>query len=335
MINRIIYLGYYFLKTPKKQFYKNFNFVKEKKKISSFSLYKDVLFSSLKYNISLMDYFKLRFFDKTKQERSEYAGAGFMYKYQLDMNPKESRDILENKVKFLEYFKDFAGRKWATIEMLESNKNLAADFLKSEQGKIVLKNSKGQAGKEVAVVDTKNMNVDDLFALMKKNNFDLIESFVVQHDELMKIAPRGLNTARIITQYHNNKIIIIGTSLRLSVHLNIDNISAGNFAVPVDPETGIVTDPGIYTDVTKEDVYKHPLTGIDIIGFKVPFWKECIETTTKAALLTPQNRSIGWDVAITNAGPLLIEGNHNWNNDLWQMPVRKGLKKILLQFVEN
>jgi hypothetical protein len=335
MINRIIYLGYYFSRTSKEHFYRNFNYVKKKNHISSLTLYKDVLFSSLKYNVSFMDYFKLRFFDKTKQERSEYAGAGFMYKYQLLMNPRGHREVLENKVKFLNHFKDFSGRTWATMDMLQGNKELIQTFLNDERGKVVLKNSRGQAGKEVVVFDTKGISAEELISTMEKNKFDLIEKYVVQHDALMQIAPRGLNTARIITQLHNGKVDIIGTSLRLSVLLNIDNISAGNFAVPVDTETGVVNDAGIYVDVTKEDVLKHPLTGFDLIGFKVPFWKECIETVTKAALLTPENKSIGWDVAITNNGPLLIEGNHNWNNDLWQMPLRRGLKKILLQYMHN
>ncbi|MFT3705711.1 MAG: sugar-transfer associated ATP-grasp domain-containing protein [Agriterribacter sp.] len=335
MINRIIYLGYYFQTTSKEKFYRNFKYVKEKNHISSVGLYKDILFSSLKYNVSFMDYFKLRFFDKTKKERAEYAGAGFMYKYQLLMNPRGHRDVLENKVKFLNHFKDFSGRTWATIDKLESDPALVQQFLDDERGKVVLKNSHGQAGKEVIVFETKGVSKEQLLDVMKKNHFDLIERFVVQHDDLMKIAPRGLNTARIITQYHDGKVDIIGTSLRLSVLMNIDNISAGNFAVPVDPETGVVTDSGIYVDVTKEDVFTHPLTGFELIGFKVPFWKECREIVTKAALLTPENKSIGWDVAITNDGPLLIEGNHNWNNDLWQMPLRRGLKKVLLQYMHN
>jgi hypothetical protein len=49
----------------------------------------------------------------------------------------------------------------------------------------------------------------------------------------------------------------------------------------------------------------------------------------KAAVLFPENRSIGWDIAITKDGPELIEGNHNWCKLLWQLPVKQGLKKDL------
>lgn len=335
MINKIVYLGYYILNTPKSQFFKDFNYVKKKKKISALSLYTEVLFSSFRYNISLMDYFKLRFFDKTKQQRTEYAGMGFMYEYQLKMNPKAHRDVLENKVKFLERFKEFSGRKWATLNMLNDDNTLLQNFINNEHKKVVLKYSKGQAGQEVKVISTEGISPTDLLTLMKSQNFDLIETFVVQHDELMRIAPRGLNTVRIVTQLSGNNVIIIGTSLRLSIYENVDNMRAGNIALPLDPETGITTDAGVYADISKDDVKIHPLTGLNLIGFQVPFWKECREMITKAALITPENKSIGWDVAITNKGPLLIEGNHNWSHELWQLPVRKGQKQVLLQFMKD
>ncbi len=48
----------------------------------------------------------------------------------------------------------------------------------------------------------------------------------------------------------------------------------------------------------------------------------------EAALLYKEYKSIGWDVAITNNGSELLEGNHNWRKLLWQLPVKKGLKYI-------
>jgi hypothetical protein len=49
----------------------------------------------------------------------------------------------------------------------------------------------------------------------------------------------------------------------------------------------------------------------------------------KAALQHPQNRSIGWDIVISEHGPGFIEGNHDWCTLLWQLPAKKGLKELL------
>lgn len=319
----------------KKQFTRDFNFVKKKKSISSLSLYKDVISSSIIYDMSPLEFFKFRLYDKSAIERSDYISARFLRKFQLVMNPVGDRDVIWDKIIFLKHFKDLIGRKWASIEMLQQQASLAECFLKDEKGKVVLKNSKGHSGKQVKVVETKELDVSGLLRLMESNKFDLIEEYIVQHDDLMKIAPRGLNTIRVISQLHNGEVTIIGACLKLSVYENVDNLNAGNIAMPLDIETGVVTDAGIFLDISKEEPKIHPLTGVNIPGFQVPFWKACIEIAKKGALLTPENRSIGWDVAITNNGPLLIEGNHRWGHDLWQISHRKGFKKTILQYMDK
>ena len=332
MIKRLLYIPYYILKTPKNQFNKYFDFVKEQKHLSSLSLYKDVLSCSVKYNISLMDYFQLRFYEHAEKERAEYAGTGFMYEYQLYMNPKKYRDVLEDKIKFLSKFKDFSGRKWATLQMLEENKSLAEEFVHNPAGKVVLKDSTGQAGKEVEVFDLDGIDAFTLIKKMRSGGYDLIENFVLQHDDLMALSPSGLNTLRVVTQIDKDQAIIITARLRISVNSNVDNLTAGNCAAPIDIKTGVVSGPGVYGDITKSDAFVHPVTGVKIVGFQIPFWKECLETVKKAALMVAENRSIGWDIAITNEGPILIEGNHNWGRVLWQLPEKKGLKKDILKY---
>lgn len=63
-----------------------------------------------------------------------------------------------------------------------------------------------------------------------------------------------------------------------------------------------------------------------ITSFQILFWEQTIEIVKKTATLHQENRSIGWDVAITDIGPELIEGNHNWCKILWQLPEKSGLK---------
>jgi hypothetical protein len=106
-------------------------------------------------------------------------------------------------------------------------------------------------------------------------------------------------------------------------------MAAGNLAAPIDAKTGIISGPGVYSDITKSPETIHPITGVSIVGFQIPYWQEILEMTKKASLKHPQNKSIGWDIVVTEDGPGFIEGNHDWCKLVWQLPVNKGLKSML------
>lgn len=297
-------------------------------------LLSDMLYSSIRYNIAFIDYFDFKFFNLNKDQRSEYMGAGSQYEFQLKMNPKKYRRVLSNKIEFLKKFSDVSGRKWATKEMLQADDQLASILLNNHAGKIVLKNANGQAGRQVEIFDTLNVTKPELVKRMEEKKYTLAEEYVMQHDQLKLLSPSGLNTVRIVTQFHNNEIIILAARLRITVNSQTDNLSTGNIAAHIDLATGRIAGPGIYVDTTKPDVYKHPVTGTELIGFQLPYWEECKAMVTKAALRISENRSIGWDVAITNNGPVLIEGNHNWHYFIWQAPEKRGYKKSVLKYLD-
>jgi len=54
---------------------------------------------------------------------------------------------------------------------------------------------------------------------------------------------------------------------------------------------------------------EHPTTKEKIVGFKVPLFKEAVELVKKAAKIAPEVGYVGWDVAISVDGPVIVEGN--------------------------
>jgi|ADurb_Val_02_Slu_FD_contig_81_820023_length_10170_multi_2_in_0_out_0_9 hypothetical protein len=55
-----------------------------------------------------------------------------------------------------------------------------------------------------------------------------------------------------------------------------------------------------------------------------------------AALIVPTVRYVGWDVAITPDGPILIEGNHDANHDAMQIADQIGkYRKIMIYYKNN
>jgi len=333
MLKRIIYLAYYFKELDNSKLQKFIEYVINKQHISKLSLWKNIIISSLKYNISILDYFYFKFYQLSNSEKETYAGTGFMYEYQLLMNPNSKRNILENKLLFLEKYSKFILHKYCSKKEFLSDDLIAKKLLNNKSNKIVLKSSDGQCGEGIDIINLDKISKEKLIVKLNKTKNDLIEEYIVQHDELMKLSPSGLNTIRIFTQLNKkDEVEILGTRLRITVNSYVDNLAAGNIAAPINEKTGIVEGPAVYSDIAKHDETKHPITGIEIVGFQVPYWSESMQMVKEAALLYPQNRSIGWDVAITNDGPELLEGNHNWCKLLWQLPVKKGLKNKLEQY---
>lgn len=329
-LNRIIYLGYYFTNLDKVLFRKFSNYVISNNRENRISLLFKIIFNSLKYNISILEYFQFRFFEKTKLQKLDWAGTGHMYEYQLRMNPKGSRDVLDDKTKFYKAYHPFFVHKVADLVELRSNPELLKQFLDSPSGKLVLKTADGKCGKGVEIISTKGVSADNLITELVSGGFDLVEEYIVQHHEINKLSPSAVNTIRIFTQLTpNNQVEILGCRLRISVNSPVDNLAAGNMAVELDEKSGIAMSAAVYSDITKEASEIHPVTGVRITGFQVPMWSETIELVKKAALYNTSNRSIGWDVVITENGPGLIEGNHDWCKLLWQLPVNRGLKNLL------
>lgn len=327
---RFIYFGYYIKKLDRPQLKKFMDHVGNKHDISKVRLWKNIVLSSFKYNISILEYFLFNFYELSHNEKKTYAGTGFMHDVLTKMNPKSKRKILSNKILFLKKYKPFIHHNHLSIKDLIVGSGEFEKIKNNESGKIVLKNSLGQCGIGIEVRNSKEFDRESLIKRLKETGNDIVEDFIQQHQKLDQLSPSGLNTVRIITILNkNDEVEILGARLRITINSSVDNLAAGNIAAPIELETGIVHGPGVYSDITKEDEFKHPLTGVQINGFRIPFWKESLEMVKKAALLHPDNRSIGWDVAITNKGPELLEGNHNWCKLLWQLPVKKGLKEKL------
>jgi hypothetical protein len=327
-VKKILYLGYYLKQLDRAKFSLFVNYTAMATGKSKASLVIDAFLSVFKYNISLLEYFQFRFFEKSNVEKLSWAGTGYMYEYQKVMNPPSKRNILDDKREFYKHYKEFFIHHVFSLQELVENDAKIDDLYRSN--KLVFKVSDGKCGVSVKIVHTSEIAKRDVLSYMKKKGFDMVETFIQQHDDLNRLSPSAANTVRIFTQLNDkNEVEILGCRQRISIDCPVDNMAAGNIAAPINESTGIIDGPGVYSDITKNPEYFHPITGVSIVGFQVPFWKECLQLAKDAALKHPQNRTIGWDIVVTANGPGLIEGNHDWCKLVWQLPVNEGLKSLL------
>lgn len=330
-LKRTVYLGYYLKQLNRQKFWHFLNYAAKQSGRSKAILIADAVQSVFRYNISLLEYFQFKFYELKSREREDWAGTGFMYEHQLRMNPPGARNILENKISFYKKYKDFFIHQLADINDLKNDALLAFSMLSNPTGKLVFKTAEGNCGTKVDMRSCEVFDREGLIKFLEYSEYDLVEECIEQHPALNRLSPSAVNTVRVITEIKDDgKVEILGCRLRISINLSVDNMAAGNIAASIDEESGKINGPAVYSDITNEQKKYHPITGERIIGFQIPFWERTLEMVKKAAGLYSGNRSIGWDIVITKSGPGLIEGNHDWCKLLWQLPVEKGLKGMLI-----
>jgi hypothetical protein len=141
---------------------------------------------------------------------------------------------------------------------------------------------------------------------LTQNHQLLVEECVDQHDEMSKLNPTSVNTLRMFTFCDEKGAHLLQTILKIGNGGPVDNFYNGGMYTFVDKD-GVVTVPAI--DKSDKVYNVHPYTGTSIVGFQVPMMKEAEELVKKAAMVRPGVGYVGWDMAISKNGPLIIEGN--------------------------
>ncbi len=327
-LKRLIYLGYYIKELDRPLYWKFVSHVARGHKRSKVALVIASIYSVFRYNISLLEYFQFHFYRISRDEKEQWAGTGFMYETILQLNPRPYRYVLSDKKKFANHYASFIRHSSQPIEeWLRGASSIG------HTGLWMLKPSDGQCGRGIVQVDASVESPQQIQQLALATDNDMIEPYLEQHEALRQLSPSGLNTLRVITQINaKGDVDILGVRLRITVNSLVDNLAAGNIAAPIDEETGRIVGPGVYSDITKPLVEHHPVTGHQLIGYQVPFFEKSLDLAKAAAMHDTRNTSIGWDIAILQDGPDLLEGNHDWCKLLWQLPVQRGLKSVLQQY---
>lgn len=90
-----------------------------------------------------------------------------------------------------------------------------------------------------------------------------------------------------------------------------DNMSQGAVAYKVDTETGRLLPGAIYGSAERFSV--HPTTQREAVGFRLPYFDDSVRLVLEAhSSAFPTFPTVGWDIAITDSGPVIVEMNIQW-----------------------
>ena len=121
-----------------------------------------------------------------------------------------------------------------------------------------------------------------------------------------KLYNKSVNTLRMFTFYKDGQAYFLQAILKVGNGGVVDNFSSGGMYIYVDDEGTVYAEA---IDQMDNKYYKHPISNETIVGFKVPMFKEAVGMVKEAAKVVPEMGYIGWDVAISEDGPVLVEGN--------------------------
>lgn len=151
----------------------------------------------------------------------------------------------------------------------------------------------------------------------------IAEELLEQCPEMAALHPSSVNTVRALTIRGK----LCSAVLRMGVGGGfVDNGCSGGIFAGLDVDTGIVTTQG--ADLMEHRFLLHPTTGLTIPGFQVPQWEQVRRTVEEAVTLVPNAIIVGWDVAVTAQGPVLIEGNAYPSVQIMQTAGMQGLKRL-------
>jgi hypothetical protein len=144
----------------------------------------------------------------------------------------------------------------------------------------------------------------------------------------------NLSTVRVVTAFRGGAVRPVYIVLKIpATGRLIDNFGggvSGTLVSGVDPTTGrlgkVIGLLRPHQRFVLERSATHPTTGRLIEGQELPLWKDVVELAYRAAALHPGTATLGWDIALTSEGLVILDGNPTWNPELGQACMRRGLR---------
>lgn len=157
----------------------------------------------------------------------------------------------------------------------------------------------------------------------------LVQPRARNHSAIADLSNGALCTARIVTmKTEGGGYEAVCALFRMAVGDNrqVDNFHAGGIAAPIDVATGrlgAATDWGLRPRHGWKS--RHPDTGGQIEDRILPLWAETRALAERAHAAFDDRYIVGWDMAILEDGPAIVEANGGPDTDMHQRVSREPL----------
>lgn len=317
------------------------NIVKQNDRKSFWRIIAELTYLAVKNKTLPAYYFSKHLYKKDVKNIHDYFPAAKLYSIRQKLNDQDAAKVLDNKMFFHMFFqryitslpkflmsnqknlflldtshivvtsiKEFETILYNLVENYSATKSI---FIKKTYASYGGSNTYRISLNDFPINTT---TLESMFKEITKSSY-LFQETISQHVELNKLNPSCLNTVRMDTFFDiAGNVEIMSSFLRMSLtNLHADNVSLGGCCVGINDQTGKLMKYG-YSSITKTGgsiLTSHPKTGLTFQNFVIPYYYEAKQLVLKAAHLIPNVRLIGWDIAISDSGPILVEGNHDYD----------------------
>lgn len=264
-------------------------------------LFIDIVYCSVKYGAGPYDYQEFEFYNLNSKERKTYLTRVKNNAIVRMFNDKEIAKKFDDKVEFNKIFNKYLKRDWL---YLDNNYEEFVKFCESKKD-FIAKPVGGFGGEGIELIKVDKKNYKKTYEYLISNNKLLVEEKIIQNKKIGMLNKTSVNTFRIVSFFDGKETHILNVVFKIGNGGVTDNFSSGSMYTFV--RDGKIIVPAIDRD--DNIFYEHPISKINIVGYKIPNYDKAIDLVKECAKKVPEVKYVGWDVAITDSDAVIIEGN--------------------------
>ena len=294
-----------------------------------------------KKGLTFSEYYNFEFEKRDKAFRDSFLGKNESRYYVDLLNPKKYYILSRNKYLAHKVLEDVGVRmpvlfcyyqpegEYVASEVCARDVREACTILRNKNvHSCVIKGAESSHGEGVWVVKAIEYKEDDalltrfdgeqlLLSEILKDNTLLFESIVSQTKQIASFNETSVNTVRFMTTlYPNNEVKIIATFIKVGRSGRcVDNAGGGgNIDAAVDTESGRLYNVKQFDGWRRyKRIENHPDSGTRMDGTIIENWEEIKSEVIRFQQAFPFCKAAGWDIAITDEGPVVVEVNDFWD----------------------
>ncbi|QDT13680.1 sugar-transfer associated ATP-grasp domain-containing protein [Planctomycetes bacterium K23_9] len=173
----------------------------------------------------------------------------------------------------------------------------------------------------VTIGDDSVVTVEKFTEMIQSMGQDyLFQTLMLPHSSISKLIGPSVSSVRmfVITDKDGSSLFRAAWKIPATVN-SADNFwRVGNILAGIDVETGKIGRTLTRTEKGTEPIASHPVTGAQFDGMVFPMWEQMKETVLAAAVNLPGCSFQGWDVALTDQGPVIVELEGDGGNPIME-----------------